>query len=204
MSGIWIWAQANPAAALALVGSTLAFAFTVWQGLFTRLNARITALPLLHSHANIVGRPAATAEGRQYVDANVRAQIINGGLGPAVVTKYSTYVDGVLIDPLNVAQTNGVLAETFGLNAHECVTAWFSLPGASAVVVPKDGTLDGLAVQFKVPTRADFDRVVSGLKKLNLVIEYKSLYGDEFFFRGDEPALPPKLGLFRLRKRKRQ
>src|SRR5580704_18072608 len=151
-------------------------------------------VPLLHSFQHTVSEPA---QGGSIIDGSLRA---NPERWPWSGRRheYEVYVDGVLVDLSDRQKMEAFVTTVFGLDPDDCVIGPFIFEGA--IAVPKDGAIECLSLKFHAATPDDFDRVISGLYRFRLRIEYQSLFGDELVFEGDKPALPPKLPLFgRLR-----
>lgn len=192
--GDWIARNASIIIALA------ALFLSIWAALLTRLNARISALPLLHPFQQCT--PERRVAGHiEMWHGELIAKLINGGLGPAVVTKYEAYADAVKINLTDRKDAQTKLANVFGLDPNATFGEWFFLEGA--VAIPKDGVIPCLSVRFNVPAPDDFTRTADQIRRLRLRVEYQSMYGDELLFDSRMPSLPPTLGLFRRRKRPR-
>ena len=194
----WSCLKVNIFAILSYVGALCLGGFTIWLGLFTRLNARLSALPLLHPFQRGTPSPVQIRTGR-YIQGELRAKVINGGLGPAVITKYEMFTNGKPVNLLDAAQTQTAVATVFGLDPDVTLVEYFFLEGV--VITPKEGSIDSLLLKFKVPTMQDYQRVTTGFAGFRLRIEYESLYGDELLFDSQAPSRPPKMSLFRGLKR---
>jgi hypothetical protein len=153
---------------------------------------------LLHSDTYRSDRPPDG--GAKAIHGSIVIKIKNGGLGPAVVTKYCTYINGAAVDVVDRKDGAAALKDVFDLDIDNCALAWYSLRGG-AVVIPKDACIEALSLQFWVRTKEEYDAVLEKLPLVNLMVEYQSLYGDELVFYADKPPLPPKLSLFWVHKR---
>jgi len=198
------WTENNKLTLLTLAGSVIAFGYTVWQGLYTRLNARISALPLLYPHQEAPIERLETPHVAPFYRCRLRAKIVNGGLGPAIITKYEVRADGKpinLVDRKEVAAV--VIASMFGLNPANVKFDWYFLESEAAVAVPKDQALPALTLTFDKSSPFDCEAVVHQIDRFAVRIEYQSMHGDELLFDSTKASLPPNLGLFRRHKRKR-
>jgi hypothetical protein len=194
---VWNWAGANAASIIALA----ALGLTIWSALNVRLNARIASLPLLHNfHRTTPPRNVAQAGQPPDIRCQLLAQVINGGLGPAIVTKYEVFANNAPVNLQTKSIADATLAAAFGLASGTFNASW--LIAGTAIAIPKDGTVNALDIDFPAPTQAELDRVVSCLHQFRLRIEYQSMHGDQLLFDSDVPSLPPKLNLFWRYKRR--
>lgn len=192
----WGWVGRNAPTIIALA----ALFFSVWAGLFVRQNARISALPLLHPFQTCTPRRVEPQNVAPFFEGTMVAQLINGGLGPAIVTRYEVFANGVLMDLEDMPKLLTEVAALFGVNPDNSSVERFSFQGS--IVVPKDGNIKCLVLKFTVPTQDVYQRVCEQLGRFRLRVEYQSMYGDQLLFDSAVPSLPPSLGLVFLRKRR--
>ena len=184
-------------------GSTIialcALAVSITTVLYTRYNARITALPHLHLHHGFDFAPVHATGGFYGLAATFVTKLINGGSGPGIITRYEAFADGAPFDLNDNAQTTAVLSKVFGV---ETKATWYYVE-EGCVAIPKDGVIPALSFQCKVPNLEALGQVQLQIRRLRIRVEYQSLYGDKLLFDSDVPAPAPNLDLIRLKRRPR-
>jgi hypothetical protein len=192
---VWDWTGRNAATVIAIA----ALLCSVWTALLSRLNARMVALPLLHPFQRPAAKLVRDHLTSTHVEGTLEAELRNGGLGPAYVTKYQAFLNGQPVDLLNKKRVEASLSQGFQLRPEQMNPTWFFLEGA--IAVPRDDKIESLKLFFTVPDFDEFDRIVERIGSFKLRVEYQSMYGDELLFDSEVPSVPPKLRLFRLHKR---
>ncbi|EFP95655.1 hypothetical protein [Vibrio caribbeanicus] len=144
-----------------------ALCFTVWQGLLTRKHNRISYKPHLTvwSHNEL-------QEGVFALD------VINNGLGPAVIKKFDISVDGEVIEDKGPALVESTVNKIF---LGKRFTANYQFMGSSYVMGAKEccRVLDIKFEGTEIPAPKEFEQAI---KRTRLEIHYQSFYGDSFYF----------------------
>jgi hypothetical protein len=154
------WGLVFSLCAVAIALTAVAISF--WQGWETRRFYRLQARPLLVFTAYI-------SRDQEYRGL----QLENKGTGPAIIKGFHIYVDGVLVnqDPARAWPT--ALA-ALGLGGHvRC--GLFPLPGTGAL---SPGDHFNLCALIDGSDNAMLRDLVAGLRRLHIVLEYTSMYGE--------------------------
>jgi hypothetical protein len=187
----------------ATITACMALLLTIWGVLTSRLTARMAALPLLHTFQRTTSEEVTVDIVMSRVDVEWLGDLVNGGLGPAIVTKYELSIDGVVIDFSNKPQTGQALAAVFAQRPEDVTAEWFDLL-QGAIAISKDAKIPCFSVKFSVPTLEHVNRLPDGFQRLALRVEYQSMYGDQLLFESERAPLPPQLSLFWKHRRKRR
>lgn len=109
-------------------------------------------------------------------DVYFRYEIINAGLGPAVITKYQAHYDGVPIDTTNDRAITGKIDEILKGKRH--VSDALIIKGDQYAMRPGDSKYF-INVSWKPGSmsRQEIEDVLVQLRKFSLYVEYESMYG---------------------------
>ncbi|MDC5857447.1 hypothetical protein [Vibrio europaeus] len=151
-----------------------ALLFTVWQGVQTRKHNRISYKPHLTSWSHKEQQKGVFA-----------LDIINNGLGPAVIKKFTISVDGEALDGKGPALVESAVRRIF---ADKRYSAHYEFMGASYVMGAKD-RCRVVVIKFEGTTVPTSDEVEQAIERARLEIHYESFYGDSFYFDSDVEKL---------------
>lgn len=144
-----------------VVVATCALAITIWQGRQNHKHNKLSVKPLL-----------TTSEGFEEVGRNkfiTTVEVLNTGFGPAIIKDFILIYDGQEVSKNNCQSYQELLdkiAKPLHVNHY-----WFA-PESS---MPAEDVQELLSFEHKR------DDDISFLKKLNIKINYQSVYGDETF-----------------------
>ncbi|MEZ9567202.1 hypothetical protein AB4226_18990 [Vibrio artabrorum] len=151
-----------------------ALCFTVWQGVLTRKHNRISYKPHLTSWSH-----------KEFQQGVFALDVINNGLGPAVIKKFTISVDGEAIEGKGPALVESAVSKIFSDKRY---TAHYEFMGASYVMGAKD-RCRVVVIKFEgtaIPTAGEVEQAI---ERARLEIHYESFYGDSFYFDSDVEKL---------------
>lgn len=143
----------------ALIVSVCAFSLTIYQGYLNREHQKISVKPKLdidiHSYKN---------------NGQLTFDVTNKGLGPAFVTKFSVYVDGKKINSNTFDLWRDVVN---ALNIKDWVYEMY-VPTSNSILI------QGVSnILWKLSTKPDEVNIEELIHRIKIVINYKSIYGEE-------------------------
>jgi len=159
----------NPELSIALGSAVIALAAlgaTIWQGFLTRRHNRLSVTPLLK-----LDRVVAH-------NKEIAVILKNTGVGPAIIQTYDIKVDGNLIQGRGIARMRAAL-DSLGLENYsfEIYTPFSD----EALAVGESTTLF-----ISSPNSTDGERkqIRAVVPRIQFIIRYKSIYGDESLLTG--------------------
>ncbi len=144
-----------------------ALAISIWQGIQTR------------NHNKISFRPHLTTWSHNQSKQGVYAiDLMNNGLGPAIIKSFTIKVEGKIIsgegtDP--IAKALKIIFPNIGYTAH------YEYLGKDHAM-PEKQNCHVVAIKFNTDPLPGSDFVEHALNKADLEINYESFYGEKFFF----------------------
>ncbi len=148
-----------------------ALAYTVRQG------------KQLQKHNKLSFRPHITSWSHRNADQGVYAvEVMNNGLGPAVIKSFTVKVDGKVIpgegtEPIEKGLK--ILFPNAQYKSHQAYLAkGYSMGAKEKCTV--------LAIEFKTPVPLTREAVEHNLNRADLIINYKSFYEEEFTYSSEE------------------
>lgn len=163
----WEIVAAVSSAVIALCALFLA----IWQGYQARKYNRISVTPHLTTWTH------SDEKKNLYV-----IEVINNGIGPAVIQNFRMYVDGQLIqgeDSELVKKALKILFPNTNYNSHQ---SYF----AKGYVMAEKEKRPLVAVAFHGENVPSPETVDHAMKRSRLVLEYQSMYGQSFCLDSDE------------------
>lgn len=155
-----------------------AFWLTVWQAKITRNHNKLSVTPHL-----------TTWSQRDVANCRYSVELLNNGIGPALIESFNIYVDGLLISGEGMESIEKALKILF---PQYQFASWQSFVATGYIMAEKEGrNLVTIVFQGeKVPSPVEVDHAT---KRARLLITYKSIYGDQFILDstayGAKPAL---------------
>ncbi|MBK9595445.1 MAG: hypothetical protein IPO57_08835 [Rhodocyclales bacterium] len=142
-----------------------ALGLTVWQAKITRYHNRLSVTPHL-----------TTWSQRDVANNRYSVELLNNGIGPALVESFYIHVDGQLISGEGMEPIEKALKILFPQYQY---ASWQSFVAKGYMMAEKEArNLVTIVFQGeKVPTPAEVEHAT---KRARLLITYKSIYGDEF------------------------
>lgn len=165
MQAVWRFLGDNAAVIIALC----ALAFTAYQVFATRKHNRLSVRPHI---TYFTYRDLSPGQG------SLKIEIMNNGLGPAIIDAFDVFLDGQKIPSYRSADIEAKVAEV--LDGQTSKTSVTTL--GSGYSMPKDQTRTLLEVRFPATTQNDIERIEKRLTRFSLVIRYSSMYGDRYTF----------------------
>lgn len=147
-----------------------ALCFTIWQGFLTRKHNRISYKPHLTSWSH-----------KELQQGIFALDVINNGLGPAVIKEFTISVDGEAIEGKGSSLVESAIRKIF---AGKRYTAHYEFMGASYVMGAKD-RCRVVVIKFEGTTIPTTNEVEQAIERTRLEINYESFYGDKFYFDSD-------------------
>jgi hypothetical protein len=144
-----------------------ALGLSVWQGLVARKHARLSVRPhLSHFSHGDGGSGVYTIE------------IVNNGIGPALIQKCTVKVDGKPVPGNNADVTESAVKTLFPTQPTRATNFGYLTPGHA--FRPND---QWVFVQLEFANPPEYKFVEKTLERLDLEIAYTSFYGEPFHFR---------------------
>ncbi len=149
----------------AVVIAVAALAVSVWQGFVARRHNMLSVRP----HLELISAAAGGEPIRIYLE--------NQGLGPAFVTEISFTIDKkpVDIDPLDKFLSRLDLAGSEG----------YAVLLRPSSAISAGSTADLLVFTNVARTEDDYWRVITALRRLGVIIRYRSIYDEHFGIKGE-------------------
>ena len=165
---LWQFLSHNAAAIIALC----ALGLTAYQVRATRRHNRLSVRPLLSTNLD-----RKFDEGR----GSIEIALMSSGLGPALIKSYLLSLDG---SPINVRMPIEI-DSTFKRIVGETLTNLSVGSLDNNYALRRDETKTMIKLEFRAATQAEFDGVDARIQRLRLVVEYASLYGENFTLDSD-------------------
>ena len=143
-----------------------AFAISVWQGVVSRKHNRMSVRPHLTTW-----RHSSASRGYYQVD------LINNGIGPALIEKFSVKIDGKVLPGTELEAIDKAMKILFPNTSYTMGKAYV---GRGYAMAPKERCTI-VSVQFTggaVPSPEIVEHAL--LSRADLEVRYKSFYGEEF------------------------
>lgn len=142
-----------------------ALGLTVWQAKITRHHNKLSVTPHL-----------TTWSQRDVANNRYSAELLNNGIGPALIESFYIHVDGQLISGEGTEPIEKALKILFPQYQY---ASWQSFVAKGYMMAEKEArNLVTIVFQGeKVPMPVEVEHAT---KRVRLLITYKSIYGDEF------------------------
>ncbi|PMN17011.1 hypothetical protein BCT39_16730 [Vibrio lentus] len=140
----------------------------------------------MRKHNRISFRPHLTSWSHQEQRQGAYTlDIINNGLGPAIVKEFTVSVDGEVIDAKGIEPIERALKKIF---ANELYTAHYEYMGVGYVMGEKDRcrVVDLKFEGEQIPTGLEVEKAI---ERARLEIIYESFYGEKFYLDSDVERL---------------
>ena len=151
-----------------------ALAYTVWQGKQTQKHNKLSFRPHLHSWTH-----KDSDEGVYSVD------IINSGLGPALIESFTVKVDGKIISGEGTEPIEKALKILFPNGQYKSHQSYMAKNYAMAA--KEKCTI--LAILFSAASSLTQESIEHAFNRADLIIEYKSFYEGKFVYSSEEDKL---------------
>ncbi|PPC84922.1 MAG: hypothetical protein CTY37_09235 [Methylotenera sp.] len=165
IDNLWNWLSSNASNVIALC----ALGATFWQGYLSRRHNRLSVKP----HIEI-------AIGFNFIQQEYYINMLNNGLGPALITKIQLLVDGVEVDTQTSEVFCDVISEVFHLYRYKqnylIISGSYMMKPSEEKTFLKVEILDSLN-SFPIIDSEEIHNVNSRLK---VKIGYESMYGEKF------------------------
>ncbi len=162
-----------------VIVASCALGFTIWQGMQTRRHNILSVKPHLGTWTD------SQPDKRLYT-----IELLNNGIGPALIKNFSIYVDDRLVDGYEDG-TKAIKKALKILFPNYTYDSYRSYVGPGYMMAPKESrTL--VRVQFTgklTPPPEEVDRTINRAK---LIINYESIYEEAFRLDSSEKILNPK------------
>lgn len=142
-----------------------ALGLTIWQAKIARRHNKLSVMPHL-----------TTWSQRDVANNRYSAELLNNGIGPALIEGFHIYVDGQLISGEGLEPIEKALKILFP--QYQYASSQSFVAKGYAMAEKEERNLVTIVFQGdKVPTPAEVEHAS---KRARLIITYKSVYGDEF------------------------
>jgi len=141
-----------------------ALGLTFWQAKITRRHNKLSVTPHL-----------TTWTQSEQVTGRYSVEILNNGIGPALIKSFSVQVDGQPIGGERSEPIEKALKVLFSQYAFQSSQAYM---GCGYMMSPKE-TRALVTIQFLGPRFPKQEEVDQAMKRARLLIEYESIYGSK-------------------------
>jgi len=161
ISEIWNWLGNNIAEIIGLC----ALVFTAYQAYILRKHNKLSVRPHLSDF---------NERSRSENESTLAFKIVNNGLGPAEITDWSLQLNGEELKYSEHETVENLINNVLGGRV-----IGFTI-GALGVgyMMPINEIKTILNLRFKVESEENFDSILNSFDGLDLIVEYKSMYGD--------------------------
>jgi hypothetical protein len=168
---IWKFLGNNAAEIIALC----ALFYTAFQAHTTRKHNRLSVTPYLTTFTHTLKTPQLVT---------LVNELMNNGLGPAVIKEYKIFLDGSQLDIKNSDQAEKELeillqGKEFNRMATVLNKGYYVPPGEKRIV---------LSISFPVNEKQKIEDFLATLERLSLSIEYESTYGQKFTYDSNKKS----------------
>jgi hypothetical protein len=170
LSNQWNWLSSNAANVIALC----ALVATFWQAYISRKHNRLSVKP----HIEI-------ARGFNFKQQEYFVNILNNGIGPALITKIQFFVDGHEVNVQKSEVFNDIISEIFHLYRYK---QHYLIISDSYMMKPNEEKefmkieLLGSIRKFPINNSDEIEQINS---RINIEINYQSIYGEKFKCTGN-------------------
>lgn len=154
----------------AVIVALCALWLTISEGRESRKHNKLSVKPHLTTWTS-----SAAASGRYSVD------VINNGIGPALIKNFQICVDGMAVEGLGVGVIENALKKLFPGAAYEAKQGYLA-PGYVMSAKERRPVVDIVFLGQPVPK---YEEMAQAEKRIRLVIEYESMYGEEYRYDSD-------------------
>ena len=144
-----------------------ALALSIWQGIQTRRHNRLSFRPHLTTWSN-----------RDAEKGFYRIELINNGIGPALIEEFLVKVDGKVISgqgPEPIEKGLKIIFPNLEYKLrHGYVAKGYSMPAKEKVII--------VEIQFPKRPLPSLEFMERASNRMSLDIPYKSFYGEQFHF----------------------
>lgn len=142
-----------------------ALAFTIWQVSVQRKHNKLSVTPYLTtwSHSN-------------YDYHRYNLQIINNGVGPALIKKFQIYIDDRQVQGLHLELIKKAIKILFPNYLYNLSNCYLS---NGYMMAPKEAR-DLVDIQFLGPNFPSPEEIDHASKRVKIFIEYESIYQEQF------------------------
>lgn len=147
-----------------------ALAFTVYQAFLSRRHNRLSVTPHLAIFPNT---HSAVSQGV------VSVELLNNGLGPAIIKNYQVYFDNRLIADCDHKKLTGFFENLDLIKGQKNVDHHLTTLGQNYAMAAGDKK-QIVAIKFPKATKEDIEKYETLLDRFDLVVKYKSMYGKKF------------------------
>lgn len=148
-----------------------ALGYTIWQGKQTQ------------NHNKLSLRPHLTTWSHHYSNRGSYAvEIINNGLGPALIESFTIKIDNKVIAGNGLQPIEKALKILFPNQKYESQQAYM---GNGYSMAPKE-RCEVLSIQFIEPHSLTQEVIEHTLDRADLIIRYKSFYEEKFLFSSED------------------
>lgn len=137
---------------------------SIWQGIVTRRHNRLSVQP----HIDVSHTPRQDGYG---------LRMDNSGVGPAVIESFSVFIDGFRINSNSLSGVWPLAIKQLGIEDQYHEYFWY--PRGHFM---KSGTNFWVLhfPKYELASEEDQKRIEGAVKRVGIVMEYRSIYGDSF------------------------
>lgn len=151
-----------------------ALALTIWQGYITSRHNKLSVAPYLTTWVSADG------------DSGVYSiEIVNNGIGPALIKAFRIFVDGIEIKGSESELVENATKMLFGNYEYQSSNCFLT----NGYMMADKNKHEVFSIKFIGQRKPNFQEYKQTIERARLVIEYESIYKDKFIFDSDKFSL---------------
>lgn len=163
VSCFWSWLSINSSNVIALCALIL----TVWQAIVARKHNKLSVTPYLTTWTHVDTDKCSYA-----------VEILNNGIGPALIKSFQIFVDGHEIKGQDLEILQKALKIAFPQYSYHSYNSFLS---EGYMMSPKESR-NLLTIQFLGPNFPSKEEIDHAAKRVKIIIEYESIYEEKYAF----------------------
>ncbi|MGB2833314.1 MAG: hypothetical protein WBC07_10210 [Methylotenera sp.] len=151
-----------------------ALVLTVWQGYITRQHNKLSVVPYLTTWSHADGE-----------NGFYSIEIMNNGIGPALIKAFQVFVDGIEIKGNESELVDKATKKLFGDFEYQSANCFLS----SGYMMAEKNKHEIFSIKFIGQRKLNYQEYKQTIERARLVIEYESIYKDKFIYDSDKFSL---------------
>jgi hypothetical protein len=151
-----------------------ALALTIWQAHITRQHNKLSVAPYLTTWSNADGE-----------NGFYSIEIMNNGIGPALIKAFQVFVDGVEIKGNESELVEKATKKLFSNYEYQSANCFLS----NGYMMAEKNRHEIFSIKFIGQKKLNYKEYKQTIERARLVIEYESIYKDKFIYDSDKFSL---------------
>ena len=167
LENIWKFVTDNSSSIIAIC----ALALTIWQAYITRQHNKLSVAPYLTTWS--------TADGD---NGDYLIEIVNNGVGPALIKTFQVFVDGAEIKGDTSELVEKATKILFSNYEYQSANSFLS----NGYMMAEKNKHEVLSIKFIGQKKPSYQEYRQTIERARLLIEYESIYKDKFIYDSDK------------------